>query len=608
MSLLHLLILLSAAGALVFFFTGWLARGGRGTDPATAAREVALATERERQQARVAVDDLQATLKETAARLLAEQQRYAAASDAKAAAERERDDARAETQRLTQESKTLGERLRSAEAHNRQAFEQEEKTAEAWESQLQEQKAEQLRQKEIIDTELRSLRQALGEQRAAGALLAERERAARESQAAIERELEQARTERRRREGDLKSLAESLERAEEDKRSALALQAQSEATWRQKLENTLSESAAQAAELETSWAAKQEVLLGDLQRLSEELSRCKADCDGLVAQNRDLQAKHRVVSEALSAVGSTAATAHDERQEAQTRLAELEQLRQENAVLREEKAHAEDSARELVARGEDAREVRVQLAAAQAKLSELERILEENRRLRDEAADLRLHGEEVVELEKLTTEHKRLRLDAELMARRLRDLLQDQAELADLRARAQDMAALGEEVEYLRRREKDLEARLYASGRLTRDNLPAMTGVQALHTVGTNMEASLHTLVRPDSARTAVLADVQGFLIASAGEPQPQEGLAAFAAIASDMVARTRMLLPLADVSSVRVSDTNQIVLSCRLFSTAEQGLGVATLGPGEPSPEDADRVVSELAAAVAGKSTTSDE
>ena len=108
--------------------------------------------------------------------------------------------------------------------------------------------------------------------------------------------------------------------------------------------------------------------------------------------------------------------------------------------------------------------------------------------------------------------------------------------------------------------------------------------------------------------RWPVLADTQGFLIASAGEPMPQEGLAAFTAIASEMVARTRILLPLADVDSIRVRDTNRIILSCRLFETGGQGLGLATLGPGEPSVPDADRVVNELAVAVAGKSAEPDE
>jgi hypothetical protein len=74
------------------------------------------------------------------------------------------------------------------------------------------------------------------------------------------------------------------------------------------------------------------------------------------------------------------------------------------------------------------------------------------------------------------------------------------------------------------------------------------------------------------------------------------------------MVARTRVLLPLADVDAIRLSDTNRVILSCRLFETGGQGLGVATLGPGEPSAQDADRVVNELAVAVAGRFTDSDE
>jgi|GEM_PF-2318859 hypothetical protein len=615
MSPLYLLILLSAVGAVAFFLAGWLAVPSRGTDPAL-AKEARLRREAQESQAlaqkacdgaRAQVDALQRTLNETQARLIAEQQ-GAEVREAISAAERQRDTARADVQRLTSEAKTLSDRLRAAETNNREAFEREEKTAEAWEQQLQGQRAEQLRQKDLADLELRRLQQALDEQKADGLRLAERDRAFQETQAATARELAQARDERQRCEAEVKALAESLRQAEEGKSLAAVLQAKNEAAWQQKLEAVVAESEARASASQATWAAEQVALRADLQRLTEALSRCKAECDELVAQSRDLETKHRVVSEALAAVESSAATAREAWQEAQVRLRELDQLRQENAMLREEKVHAEASARELATREDDAREARVQLAAAQAKLSDLEQLLEENRKLRDEVADLRLHDEAAGELERLMAEHKSLRLDAELMARRLRELLQDQAELADLRARVHDLVALTEEVAYLRRREKDLEAQLYASGCPSKDDAAATPGVQALHTVGTDMEASLRTLVQPDGARTAVLADTQGFLIASAGEPMPQEGLAAFAAIASDMVARTRVLLPLADVDAIRLSDTNRVILSCRLFETGGQGLGVATLGPGEPSAQDADRVVNELAVAVAGRFTDSDE
>ena len=75
-----------------------------------------------------------------------------------------------------------------------------------------------------------------------------------------------------------------------------------------------------------------------------------------------------------------------------------------------------------------------------------------------------------------------------------------------------------------------------------------------------------------------MLADAQGFLIAGAGESVAQEGLAAFAAVAGEMVSRARMLLPMAEVDSLRVVDRNSMVLTCHLFESAGEGLGVATL------------------------------
>ena len=418
MSPLYLLILLSAVGAVAFFLAGWLAVPSRGTDPAL-AKEARLRREAQESQAlaqkacdgaRAQVDALQRTLNETQARLIAEQQ-GAEVREAISAAERQRDTARADVQRLTSEAKTLSDRLRAAETNNREAFEREEKTAEAWEQQLQGQRAEQLRQKDLADLELRRLQQALDEQKADGLRLAERDRAFQETQAATARELAQARDERQRCEAEVKALAESLRQAEEGKSLAAVLQAKNEAAWQQKLEAVVAESEARASASQATWAAEQVALRADLQRLTEALSRCKAECDELVAQSRDLETKHRVVSEALAAVESSAATAREAWQEAQVRLRELDQLRQENAMLREEKVHAEASARELATREDDAREARVQLAAAQAKLSDLEQLLEENRKLRDEVADLRLHDEAAGELERLMAEHKSLRLD-----------------------------------------------------------------------------------------------------------------------------------------------------------------------------------------------------
>jgi hypothetical protein len=67
------------------------------------------------------------------------------------------------------------------------------------------------------------------------------------------------------------------------------------------------------------------------------------------------------------------------------------------------------------------------------------------------------------------------------------------------------------------------------------------------------------------------------------------------------MVSRARMLLPLAEVSSVRVTDANRMVLTCHLFDSDAQGLGIATLGPGEPPTENTQRAIGELAAIISG-------
>jgi len=234
-------------------------------------------------------------------------------------------------------------------------------------------------------------------------------------------------------------------------------------------------------------------------------------------------------------------------------------------------------------------------------LAEMGQVIGENRRLRDEVAELRVHQQASEELERLTTAHKQLRLDAELMARRLQELQHDRAELVPLRAQVAEAASLLEEVNYLRRREKELEAQLYASGFCASREMPATSGEPSVQTPVSDMETNLDSLLAEGGPRTAVLADAQGFLIAGAGESVAQEGLAAFAAVAGEMVARARMLLPLAEIDAVRVTDANRMVLTCHLFESEGQGLGVATLGPGDPPAENTTRAIGELAAIISG-------
>jgi hypothetical protein len=321
-----------------------------------------------------------------------------------------------------------------------------------------------------------------------------------------------------------------------------------------------------------SLQALQATAQGEKAEWAERLQRAEAACKTELDEKRALAIRLRALEETAEHEREQGKAAAEALRIAEARLAEMDRLAQENSDLREQQAEAAREVKWQVGRDDAARDVRVELAAAQSKLAELGSALEENRRLRDEAAELRLHQESTGELERLSVAHKQLRLDAELMARRLQELMQDRAELASLRSQAAEAASMVEEVAYLRRREKDLEAQLYASGLRASCEMAALSGEILAQTPVSDMEGSLHALVGKGGPRTAVLADAQGFLIASVGESEVQEGLAAFTAVAGEMVTRARVLLPLAEVESVRVTDRNSTVLTCQLFSSAGEG------------------------------------
>jgi hypothetical protein len=392
--------------------------------------------------------------------------------------------------------------------------------------------------------------------------------------------------------------------------SAAGLQARAtaaEAALRAKVEAgeaSLRTQAAAAAEARASLAAVE----AERARLDAEVARGRSERQAAEEARQEFELRMRAAEEVVLMLRAEAAAAKEVQKIATEHAKERERLAQENAELREQQARSEREAKQQASREEESRDARVELAAAQAKLAELASLTEENRRLRDEVGELRMHAEASGELERLTAAHKQVRLDAELMARRLQELLHDQAELGPLRAQAAEAAALAQEVEYLRRREKDLEAQLYASGSYASREMKALTGEVPVVTPVSDLETNLSALVGEGGPRTAVLADKQGFLIAAAGESVAEEGLAAFAAVAGDLVARARMLLPLADVHSLRLTDANRMVLTCHLFDSAGEGLGIATLGPGEPKADSTARAIAGLATIVSGPPAADEE
>jgi hypothetical protein len=628
MSLLSLLVVASLVAAVAFFLAGLLLAPGRAADVAPSGEDgqlKALQTE---------LDDLRAE---------------------RVAADKEREHARKEVTQLAAKERSLSERLRAAEDANRAAFEREEKTAEVWEGQLASAKAGQKRRDEALHNEAEDLRAQLALEKA------ERERMAAEggqdaartalAVAALEDVREQSQQRERRRaeeveaergrlakaaedaaareksalehldevEAELGRVAKAAEAAVAREKSALERLDEAEAASRTKLAAVEADGQARAEAVEAAGQARIQAVEEGLRaklaaaetertQLAEQVQRGQADHAAAEEEKLTLSLRVRAAEEVAELRRTEVLAAIEALRGAEGRATERERLAQENAELREQHAHAEVEAKQRVGRDDEARDAKVELAAAQAKLADLERALEENRRLRDEVAELRTHEQASGELERLTVAHKQMRLDAELMARRLQELLHDQAEHAPLRTQAAEAAALADEVVYLRQREKDLEAQLYACGFSASREMPAVSGEFLAQVPTSDMETSLSALVGEGGPRTAVLADAQGFLIASAGESVAEEGLAAFAAVAGEMVARARLLLPLAEVDSVRVTDTNKMVLTCHLFASAGEALGVTTLGPGEPNPESTARAIAGLGAFVSGGEIGGDE
>jgi hypothetical protein len=593
MSPLSLLVIASIVAALAFFVAGFLLRRPRAQVPVAQVTTELPAAEIEQidkaDQVATLTDQL-ASLRALHQRALAEaeKQRQAdvqvmqEAENTRRALTRERDSAQAECARLLAKEKTLAERLRAAEDSGRAALEQVESNAAAWDARWQAAEAERARHEQARAEELAQLRERC-------------ERQAKEKQDAEFRE---------------RSLRADLEHTVavwKDKH------AQAEAAWQGALASQQAAAENKVAASEAAWQTRLEAASRARQSNESTLQSEKQQLTAQLQQLRDEQAKNRERTEQLTLALQTAEeTLVGERAEAKStvlalraaeeRMRDWDRLTRENAELRDERARAADDVKWAVDRDGEAKDAKVELAAAQAKLAELGEVLQENRRLRDEVGELRLHQGASDELERLTSAHKQLRLDAELMARRLQELKHDQAELVPLRAQAAEAASLEQEVVYLRRREKELEAQLYASGFYASREMPALSGELFVQTPVSNMETSLDSLLGEGGPRTAVLADSQGFLIAGAGESFAQEGLAAFAAVAGEMVARTRMLLPLAEVHAVRVTDANRIVLTCHLFNSDAQGLGIATLGPGEPSAENTQQAIVALAAIISGE------
>ena len=284
---------------------------------------------------------------------------------------------------------------------------------------------------------------------------------------------------------------------------------------------------------------------------------------------------------------------------AQSNAAELERLRDTVTLLRDEQRSHLEAEQRLLALQAELRTLKGGVTAAHEKRIEaeqLERLRDENLRLRDDAERLRVHEKASIELEQLTAEYKRVRLESELLTRRVQELGTVQEEVAELRRQSADHQELRTEARELTDALKQLEAQLYALGHIPQTK-HVHTSIRPI-TIGTkahDIETRLTPMLERTKLRSVVLADASGFPVVTAGESLAQEGLAAFSALASQIAQRARRLLPVGNVLLVNLIDDNRMVVSCRLFSLGEEEFAVATIGPEELDLLQTDEVVAAL-------------
>ncbi len=333
----------------------------------------------------------------------------------------------------------------------------------------------------------------------------------------------------------------------------------------------------------------------ELDRLRDQLQRSRDE------QQAYLEAERRLLATQAELRGLRL-----ELEAAKGRLEEQRNLGEANAAPRRDSVRIKALGDELEQERSAGKELRGRLQVASAQLSDLERLRVDNCALREEAAELREHKDATLALEQLQSEHRKLRLEWELSARRIKELSTEREELLLLRGDAEQQRVLAQEVKDLRCRERILEAQIYGIGQtpetLVRDSVPppAVTGTRA-----SEIEVGIASLLT-QGQRTVVLADRQGFPIVANGERLTQDGLAAFSALAGDAAKRAETLMPLGTVQWLKVIDKNHTQISCRFFDCGTEHFTLSTIGQSVPSLETVDAVIATVMSKMTAESPES--
>jgi hypothetical protein len=247
------------------------------------------------------------------------------------------DNLRWEAARLTAHERTLSERLRTAEEENRSLLDRVEKSAEAWQTQLQAAQAEHKRANCVLRDEIDERTAEIAKQAAKQA--AEKDRLTKECDRHASKADESARAladlqkrmaqQSQEKERDSKRLEDALRTAQEREHEVARRLAEVEVSHERQL-----------AAAKESLRVRQATAQAEAQQWAERLRNAEAAGRANLDDKGNVDIRLRALEESLAHEREETLRATEALRGAQARLADLDRLAQENSELREQQSEA----------------------------------------------------------------------------------------------------------------------------------------------------------------------------------------------------------------------------------------------------------------------------
>lgn len=237
--------------------------------------------------------------------------------------------------------------------------------------------------------------------------------------------------------------------------------------------------------------------------------------------------------------------------------------------------------------------VDLRIVRAEALENEVNQLREERASLSAKVRELEREAGAARELEHLKQELRNALVEKNLLERRLEDADTRDREREELYAKIAELQGNRLDADLARAEVERLRLRLYKA--------PLHSGAYAVHSESyhkelgaevNDLETELQNVALQAEARSAVVADQRGFVVASLGSTHDSEMLAAMAGQAERFSSQARELLQLAEVTQFTMQDRNGVVTYYRFFALDEEIMTVAIVGNATPDEVNLDRIV----------------